>query len=555
MHMRIIWSAIICFSFVITISVSATTSFMNKATSEAFARVLKQGSGQSGRRKLINFDEKHGIRCLASLLLDRSQDVYIQGAEMLAKSALFHATAYFDEHVMLLLEGREYREDVLDRAVRAGWRLLRVPAITPPHPSTYDRFRDQFAKLHLLNLARCDEVVYMDTDAVFVDTMSTPFTPIDNRPVSSCRLWAARDFRAGSFVDSFNMGVAVLRPNQTELTRLLDLLHSDAVPYEHAMFEQGFFNAVYKDEWCELDFKKNANLAVYWAAEHGTSQQAMWHSTKLEVIHFTMSKPWACDAVYREVCDLWLAQNRTNVHPVTVVSAYYAGPAKHSNADYARWGANFLRMRVPIVLFTDDTASVPGLENRSKDSIQVIKKDPADFRVSHMGFDWDAQLALDPERGIHSEHLYRVWLEKSSFVDHAMHANPFRSTHFVWVDYGCFRDEQLQPWEPTTANLAPSKMLVLNISSLDPYAGKRIGGTIFGGDRQAWGAWARHFYGMLRSRYAAGEFVGDDQTTMTRVADKHENSVHEVQPRSGFGDAWFYLQRVLEGLPPCRECT
>jgi hypothetical protein len=70
---------------------------------------------------------------------------------------------------MLLLEGREYRDEVLHQAVRAGWRLLRVPAVAPPHPSTYDRFRDQFAKLYLLNLTRCDEVVCMDSDAVFVD--------------------------------------------------------------------------------------------------------------------------------------------------------------------------------------------------------------------------------------------------------------------------------------------------------------------------------------------------------------------------------------------------
>ena len=489
----------------------------------------------------------HGERrCLATLLLDQSQENYIQGAEVLAKSALFHATDYFDEHVMLLLEGREYQRDVLDRAKRAGWRLLRVPAITPPHPSTYNRFRDQFAKLHLLNLTRCDEVVYMDSDAVFVDTIMVPFIPTDTAS-TSCALWAARDFRRGRFVDSFNMGVAVLRPNRTELVRLLELLHSDAVSYEHVMSEQGFLNAVYKDEWCDLGFTKNANLAVYWAAEHGKSQQAMWRSTPIQVVHFTMSKPWACAPVYREVCKMWLAQNRTAVQPVTVVSAFYAGPAKHSKEAYARWGANFMRMRAPIILYTDQKSSVPTLADRPSGTIQVVGKQPADFRVSRFGFDWDAQLALDPERDIHSAHLYRVWLEKASFVDQALRANPFKSTHFVWVDYGCFRAEQVVPWEPMTINMPPSRMLVLNISSLDPHANKRIGGTIFGGDRQAWRAWTRAFYGTLRSRYAGGEFVGDDQTTMTCVAERVGSNVCAVQPQPDFGDAWFHLQAVLDG--------
>ena len=488
----------------------------------------------------------HSRTCLASLFLDKNQHEYIQGVEMLAKSALYHATDFFDDHILLLLEGREYRDEVLHRAVRAGWRLLRVPVITPPHPSTVDRWQDTFAKLHLLNLTLCDEVVYMDSDAVFVDGIRAPFAPVSDTP-ASCRLWAAQDFRGGRFVHSFNTGVAVLRSNQTELARLLDLLHSDSVPYEHVMSEQGFLNAVYKDEWCDLGFTKNANLAVYWAAEHGTSQQAMWRSAAITVIHFTMSKPWACDAVYRDVCNLWLQQNRSTVHPLTVVSAYYPGPAKHSSGEYALWGANFMRMQAPVVLFTDDLASVPALGSRPADTIQVVPKTTRDFYVSHMGFDWDAQLAKDPEQALHNAHLFQLWLEKSKFVGHAMRVNPFRSSHFLWVDYGCFRETENMAWSPKVAYLPPSKMLLLNISSLNPHANKHIGGGIFGGEATSWHSWIRVFYATLKSRYAAGEFIGDDQTTMTRVAEENRDLMCVVQPRSDFGDPFFHMQAVLDG--------
>jgi len=42
------------------------------------------------------------------------------------------------------------------------------------------------------------------------------------------------------------------------------------------------------------------------------------------------------------------------------------------------------------------------------------------------GVDWGSQSALDPERDIHSEYLYRVWFEKASFVDQALRANPLQ---------------------------------------------------------------------------------------------------------------------------------
>ena len=202
--------------------------------------------------------------------------------------------------------------------------------------------------------------------------------------------------------------------------------------------------------------------------------------------------------------------------------------------------------------FTDDVTSLPASADRPRGTTKVIEKQPADFRVARLGIDWDAQLALDPERDIHSIHLYRIWLEKSGFVEQAMRANPFKSTHFVWVDYGCFREEHaalpaFPPWEPLAMTMPPARMLVLNISSLDTHADKRIGGTILGGDRRAWRVWTRIFYRTLAWRHASGDFVGDDQTTMTVVAERHTDSVCIVQPRTAFGNAWFHLQAVLDG--------
>ena len=48
-----------------------------------------------------------------------------------------------------------------------------------------------------------------------------------------------------------------------------------------------------------------------------------------------------------------------------------------------------------------------------------------------------------------------------------------------------------------------------------------------GGDRHACCEWISQFYGILASRSAAGEFVGDDQTTLTRVVQEHSKKKNQ----------------------------
>lgn len=77
---------------------------------------------------------------------------------MLAKSALHYAPDYFSARVLLVLNGRKYSSRVLQQAQSAGWILKWVDPITPPHPSKFPRFVDQFAKLHLWNMVEYKQV-------------------------------------------------------------------------------------------------------------------------------------------------------------------------------------------------------------------------------------------------------------------------------------------------------------------------------------------------------------------------------------------------------------
>jgi hypothetical protein len=57
---------------------------------------------------------------------------------------------------------------------------------------------------------------------------------------------------------------------------------------------------------------------------------------------------------------------------------------------------------------------------------------------------WKRQFELDPiAKYRKSYRLYWVWLSKTHFVKEAIQLNPYKSTHFMWIDIGCFRFSSL----------------------------------------------------------------------------------------------------------------
>lgn len=235
------------------------------------------------------------------------------------------------------------------------------------------------------------------------------------------------------------------------------------------------------------------------------------------------------------------------IYSLTVVSAFYHGTAKHSAEEYAQWGANFMRIQAPLVFFTNDRAAISAARIRPRNVTHIIIRNPDDFYVSNLGVDWDAQLKLDPERYIHSAHLFRVWLEKTHFVMAAMRMNVYGSAYFAWMDYGYFRRKGEPAWVPSPAYLPPGKMLMLNTSTLHANPAKIVGGGALAGDIKAWRTWNRTFYETLMTRYGKGKFVGDDQTTMSIVAVQYPGLVCLAHPVHGYGDAWFSISAVLDG--------
>jgi hypothetical protein len=258
--------------------------------------------------------------------------------------------------------------------------------------------------------------------------------------------------------------------------------------------------------------------------------------------------------------------------PVTVVTAYYEMKSKYPPAKYREWVATFLAtLTCPIVFFTD-AATLPFLEAcpRASSSVEFIvlaraewkANDPAHFPA---GF-WEAQLALDPERAIHSAELYKVWYEKKELVLRAIARNPFGSTKFVWTDAGIMRNaafaDLLGTHYPVAARIPSDRMMLLNywpftrsdeqvhvVRGVSIKGGgidkPRIGGGVLAATAAVWQRWSELYDDAVGRYRQAGLFIGKDQTIFMTLVLEHKEFHSLLDLKKIAPEPWFYLLLYL----------
>ena len=246
-------------------------------------------------------------RILIATMLTDDVERYAQGACALRRSIVImqgsSSRAVIDFKAFELDTKPIADPRLRDSLTQAGWTLASMPRIAPRSGAeTFGRFIDQFSKLNLWNMVEYDRVLYFDSDCLVVGTLDA-LLAIN---VSDAPLWVTRDIRAGQWVDGFNMGVFMIQPSAAEFARLMRAKDDPAVAYETMMSEQGLLNAVYRGVWRDFGFRNNANLAAF------TDDPALWAREQregLNVIHYTMNKPWECGPAYAAVCALWAASS------------------------------------------------------------------------------------------------------------------------------------------------------------------------------------------------------------------------------------------------------
>ena len=188
----------------------------------------------------------------------------------------------------------------------AGWQQkITKPRIAPRTEglAISSNFKDQFLKLHLwtMDTYGYEWVVYMDSDFFVLRSIIPLFQEIlgssAHQKQAPSGIWAVEDLPL--FPGSFNAGLIIIQPDSREFQRFQCLLYGkckDTMPivFAEEWMEQGFLNAVYEKNWTHISPVHGMNLAL-WDAN---SDVWMQNATHLQIIHFTVMKPWSWPCVF-----------------------------------------------------------------------------------------------------------------------------------------------------------------------------------------------------------------------------------------------------------------
>jgi lipopolysaccharide biosynthesis glycosyltransferase len=146
-----------------------------------------------------------------------------------------------------------------------------------------------------------ESAAYIDADTFIVGNIDHMFTVHRSFDPSKHRIGVSRDIMGGQWLNTFNMGIFVVKPNRTEFDRLIKLKEDENFKFNSGWAEQGFLNDVYKDQWYEIGFEYNANVAAY------LQVRDFWNAREknIRIIHYTLGKPWNCGDDLKQLCDLW----------------------------------------------------------------------------------------------------------------------------------------------------------------------------------------------------------------------------------------------------------
>ena len=235
-------------------------------------------------------------------MLSDDQYKYAVGAIKLLKSIQINAKQTSFDAIILELINKPILDDVKEALLHAGWQICQVERIPPRNErNTLKRFRDQFTKLLLWRIDEYEANYYFDSDTLAIGNLDEFFKLHAHLDKKDHQIGCGQDFRDKKWVNTFNLGVFIVKPDLKEYERLIRFKDDASFKYETIMSEQGFLNAVYKHNWLNIGFKNNANLALYFYLP------SYWleNQQRINIIHYTMSKPWSCSESYKDICNLW----------------------------------------------------------------------------------------------------------------------------------------------------------------------------------------------------------------------------------------------------------
>lgn len=228
---------------------------------------------------------------------------YVESALKLGKALKKHTTDTDFDLVVMTLKSKPLSEESMKKLTEVGFVNCVVGSIRPTRLEGRTRgdLQEKFGVLRVFAMTIYDTVLFLDADTF----VNGPIDDLLRMDLQGKTIGVTKDIRNKKWVDTFNSGVMLLHPSQETYNHLITLLMDENFTFEYIMSDQGFLNAVYKDDWHEIGFIYNANLALY------RFKRDFWDQHKLEdirIIHYTMEKPWRCskNGNYGPLCQIWI---------------------------------------------------------------------------------------------------------------------------------------------------------------------------------------------------------------------------------------------------------
>ncbi|GFH46233.1 nucleotide-diphospho-sugar transferase [Chaetoceros tenuissimus] len=267
------------------------------STQTMYKESLSSLRGAVGSHHCVNEDFQPVHKAAVWTMLNDNLK-YVSSAAKMGRGVNAHTKTPHDL-VVMEIEGKPLGDDNWKILNEVGFKRCVVKSIPPPRRTRHD-LGEKFGVLHVWAMTVYDTVLFIDADTLVKKSLDH----LINMDLQGKSIGVTKDFREGHWVETFNSGVLLVHPSEKEYDRLMTLLRS-GIEYEYIMSDQGFLNVVYKDDWHEIGFLNNANLAVY------TKDRKTWDSNNIDdinIIHYTMKKPWKCGAngPYGPICKIWL---------------------------------------------------------------------------------------------------------------------------------------------------------------------------------------------------------------------------------------------------------
>jgi hypothetical protein len=253
----------------------------------------------------------------------------------------------------------------------------------------------------------------------------------------------------------------------------------------------------------------------------------------------------------------------------TVVTAFYPIKSKFSKNQYLLWGKTFMKLKSPIIIFTEEYLIKELQELRENRPIKFVPLSFEELDTWILYKDkWIENHKIDPEKSYHTPELYAVWAQKAFFVEKAINFNYFNTQYFFWCDFGAFRNTNIDnivlDTFPQIKYFKDDKLLLEGIGNLEkndnmidndgiplPHTWNkvRLVGGLWGGSINACLKWKYLYQSMLDNYFKNGRFAGKDQTVMLSTYLKNPESAIVIKvPNSYILDPWFFFQYLLSDL-------